>query len=49
MVETGDTLSDFTLQGVDESGEIRAYTLSELTDGALTVLNVYVYDSSVFS
>ena len=46
MVETGDTLSDFTLQGVDESGEIRAYTLSELTDGALTVLNVYVYDYS---
>jgi peroxiredoxin len=46
MVNTGDTLSDFTLEGVDKNGEIGTYTLSELTDNAVTVLNVYVYDYS---
>jgi peroxiredoxin len=34
------------LEAVDENGEIRTYKLSELTDGAIAVLNVYVYDYS---
>jgi peroxiredoxin len=46
MMEPGDTLSDFTLEGVDENGEIHTYRLSELTEDAVTVLNVYVYDYS---
>lgn len=46
MVEVGETLSDFRLEGVDEDGEIGTYTLSELTADAVAVLNVYVYDYS---
>jgi len=46
MVQEGDILSDFTLQGVDETGEIGTYTLSELTDDAIAVLSIYVYDYS---
>lgn len=46
MLSPGDTLSDFTLEGVDENGEINTFTLSELTDDAVAVLNVYVYDYS---
>jgi peroxiredoxin len=46
MLDTGDILTDFTLEGVDEHGEINTYTLSELTDDSVAVLNVYVYDYS---
>lgn len=46
MMETGDILSDFTLEGVNGNGEIGTYTLSELTDDAMAILNVYVYDYS---
>jgi len=40
------TLSPFKLEGVDENGEIRSYTLSGLTEPGLLVLCVYVYDYS---
>jgi len=46
MKSVGYAIDDFELEGVDEHGEIRTYTLSELTDEAVCVLNVYVYDYS---
>lgn len=46
MLEVGETIGEFKLEGVDTDGEIRTYRLSELTDDALAVLNVYVYDYS---
>lgn len=46
MLAIGDVVPDFTLEGVDENGDIETYRLSELTDDAVAVLNVYVYDFS---
>jgi peroxiredoxin len=44
-ISRGERAPEFTLPGVHD-GEIRTYTLSELTDGQALVLGVYVYDYS---
>jgi peroxiredoxin len=46
MLDVGDTLSQFRLEGVDSDGQIRTYTRSELTETGYLVLCVYVYDYS---
>lgn len=41
-----DQISPFELEGVDAAGNINTYSSAELTDDALLVMGVYVYDFS---
>lgn len=46
MVEPGHTVPDFELKGVAPDGEIRLYTLADLTAEKPLVVGVYPYDFS---